>query len=118
MTTNTYPTETEVWNNVAEYCAKAKGAYWDGCHKIYLAMDNGEKAWFDEHEYPFSDLNPKVETIKDWFFRSCMLRFVQAVSTASTDPNDGFEDLISQFEYLTDEEVDKIEYMITKKNEG
>jgi hypothetical protein len=47
-------------------------------------------------------------TIKAWFEHSCGLRFVQAVETNESDPNEGFTDLIGQFEdeEIEDEEIE------------
>jgi hypothetical protein len=36
--------------------------------------------------------------VQEWYEDSCSLRFIQAVSTNDTDPNLGFESLISQFD--------------------
>ena len=59
-------------------------AAWDGCHKIYLAMDEGQAAWFRaeyEHiaEGPADDI---LATVVGWWDESCALRFVSACTTA------------------------------------
>ena len=41
MTTKTM---TKMWVEVAKATRGAKAIAWDGCHKIYLAMDDG--AWY------------------------------------------------------------------------
>lgn len=42
---------------------------WDGCHKIYLAMDDVEAAWFKEH-YTYTvegDVETKSAAIHEWW---------------------------------------------------
>jgi hypothetical protein len=36
--------------------------------------------------------------VKDWYEKSCPLRFVQAVMTVDGDANEGFSSLIGQFD--------------------
>ena len=83
---------------------EAKAIAWDGCHKIYLLMDDEQVAKMREYEYDplitkdeMSDFE-MFETVKDWYRDSCGLRFVEAVSTVEGDPNEGFETLIGQGE--------------------
>jgi hypothetical protein len=45
-----------------------------------------------------------LETVKRWFDNSCGLRFIYAVSTNEEDPNAGFESLIGQGDYDTEDE--------------
>jgi hypothetical protein len=79
---------------------------WDGCHKIYLAMDETEAQWFrDEYEHTFQGTAEEMtKTVRDWYENSCSLRFIQAVSHNPENPNDGFVSLISQFEDSDDYE--------------
>jgi hypothetical protein len=90
-----------VWDEVADYVDNALGMYFDGCHKIYLAMDEAEKAQFAEYGYDYH--TPDLDKLKGWFEESCGLRFVNAVHHNEKDPNAGFEDLIPQC-YFEDEE--------------
>jgi hypothetical protein len=72
---------------------------WDGCHKIYVAMDDTEADWFlDNYEYVHSG-SPSVMSIvvRDWYERSCGLRFISSVRHDDVDPNGGFTDLVPQF---------------------
>ena len=39
-----------------------------------------------------------LELLRDWYDESCGLRFISAVKTVDGDPNDGFTDLIPQFD--------------------
>jgi hypothetical protein len=63
-----HPVESPGWAAVAEAIPQAKSMHWDGCHKIYLAMDDAQTA-----------------------------EFVMAVWTVEGNPNDGFKSLIPQF---------------------
>lgn len=97
---------------VFERIADAKAIAWDTCHKIYVLMDDQEVAKMREYGYgdendPDSlitkdEMNSKemFEVVKKWFEQSCSLRFINAVSSVpeGTDPNEGFETLIGQFE--------------------
>lgn len=81
-----------------QYAGDAILAAWDGCHKIYLAMDEEQAEEFREGydivvESADGDL---VETVAEWFESSCCLRFVNAVWTNHADPNAGFVDIIAQ----------------------
>ena len=82
----------------------AKGIGWDGCHKIYILMDDDQMTKMQDYGYDplFSSdqitTNKMFEIIERWWDQSCGLRFVSAVSTNKVNPNLGFEDLISQGE--------------------
>ena len=82
----------------------AKGIGWDGCHKIYILMDDRQMIKMQDYGYDpliSSDqmtTNKMFETIERWWDQSCGLRFISAVSTNKVNPNLGFEDLISQGE--------------------
>lgn len=91
----------DAWNTVSDAVDNAKGMYWDGCHKIYIAMDD-EQATVQE-EYGYDYYEPDFELLKDWFDQSCFLKFVQAVSYNKEDPNAGYVSLIPQFAFEEDE---------------
>lgn len=82
----------------------AKGIGWDGCHKIYILMDDDQMIKMEGYGYDpliSSDqitTDEMFETIEIWWDQSCGLRFVSAVSTNEVNPNLGFENLISQGE--------------------
>jgi hypothetical protein len=97
------------WTNVYDKMEDAKAIAFDTCHKIYVLMDDAQVAKMREYEYdPLytkdeMSAGEMYETIKHWYAESCMLRFVEAVSTVEGDPNDGFETLIAQGESEYDE---------------
>jgi hypothetical protein len=82
----------------------AKAIAWDTCHKIYVLMDDEQVALMRTYEYDplitSDEMTPTqmLETIKKWFDESCGLRFVSSVATNPKDPNEGFVNLIGQFE--------------------
>lgn len=82
----------------------AKAIAWDGCHKIYLLMDDEQVELMREYEYdPLitsdeMDWHDMFQLVQDWYHDSCGLRFIDAVSTNKEDPNDGFVTLIAQGE--------------------
>jgi len=89
------------WNAVPQYAENCVLIAFDGCHKIYLAMDQNEAHLLrDEYGYEFivdnNGENDIVGTLADWFEISCGLRFISAVWSNETDANAGFVDLISQ----------------------
>lgn len=89
----------ELFDAVESATEDAFLAAWDGCHKIYLAMDEIEAAWFNEnYEYIFAGTPDEMfKTVTKWFDDSCGLRFVSAVHHDEEDPNRGFKELIPQF---------------------
>lgn len=74
------------WKRVEDALPNAKAIAWDTCHKTSLA------------------------TLQEWFADSCALRFITAVHSVpeGEDPNEGFTDLIAQFE-MDEDEVDFLE---------
>lgn len=92
--------------------AEAKAIAFDTCHKIYVLMDDAQVEKM--REYGYGDENDPdslitkdqmnsqqmLNTVKKWYENSCSLRFVQAVETVEEgkDPNEGFTELISQFD--------------------
>ena len=96
------------WGRVKKALEGAAGAAWDECHKIYVLKDDEQLRVMREYDYPqiveratessAGDADAALlETIEDWFSRSCQLKFVQAVATVvDGDPNDEFETLIEQ----------------------
>lgn len=85
---------------VAAALDEARLVAWDGCHKLYVAMDNSSADWF--RDWPNNGYAHIVQStptvmlaaIKQWWAESCELRFVQAVRWNA----DEFETLIEQFE--------------------
>ena len=89
------------WNAVSEYAENCVLIAFDGCHKIYLAMDETEAKFFrdpDNYEFSFENNteNDLLDILGDWYTNSCDLKFIQAVWSNEVDPNAGFVSLISQ----------------------
>lgn len=102
----------EGWSATAEYTENALLIAFDGCHKIYLAMDEAQAKWFKEN-YNGRDCDDrtfegtteeKLAMLKKWYDDSCALKFIQAVWVNKTNPNAGFVNLISQGAEWEDEE--------------
>ena len=89
----------------------AKGIGWDGCHKIYILMDDDQMIKMQNYGYDplisSDQITPDqmFNFIQRWWDQSCGLRFISAVSTNEVNPNLGFEDLISQFEDQNEEAI-------------
>ena len=96
------------WQRVRAAVTTAKGIAFDGCHKIYVLMDDAQVAQMTDYGYrhvqPVIEPGREFETLKDWFEGSCGLRFISAVQTVDGDPNDGFMDLIAQGEFDDEED--------------
>jgi hypothetical protein len=92
------------FDTVLEKLQDARGIAWDGCHKIYILMDNEQVRLMHEYEYEhiftsqFTSDEEMYRILMDWYEESCGLRFIQAVSTNHDNPNAGFETLIEQGE--------------------
>ena len=86
---------------VEDYVQDAEAITWDGCHKIYVLMDDEQVAKMIEYGYEpiiaLADITPVEASglIRDWYEESCWLKFVQAVRTDSNGSPD-FTDLIEQ----------------------
>lgn len=100
---------------IEEYLSRASGIAWDGCHKIYVLMDDEQMA--DMQRYGYDPLiwadttTPEVMliTIEEWYEESCGLRFISAVETNHDNPNAGYRDLISQGEGWNEDEDEEEE---------
>lgn len=87
----------------------AKGVAFDGCHKIYVLMDNAEVFRTRSYGYgtdegsflltkPEASAGEMFDAVKGWFEESCGLRFIDAVSTDPRTGDSAFQSLIGQFE--------------------
>jgi hypothetical protein len=100
----------EGWDAVREYLRDAVAIAYDGCHKIYLAMDEAEANWFLAHYLDpmrsarVVDADEAYETLAEWWDESCPLRFASAVWRDEENPNAGFVRLIDQGARRADEE--------------
>jgi hypothetical protein len=94
------------WDLVEEYTENAQGIAFENCHKIYVLMDTEQVALMREYEYDFvhtaeeMSSSEMLATLKEWFEKSCPLRFVEATETKNEDTE--FTTLIEQG--ATDEE--------------
>jgi len=94
----------ELFEPVADALENALLIAWDGCHKMYLAMDDEQANWFRENYNGTSCTDrtftgtPKemLNTLLTWWDESCGLKFINAVTTNHENPNAGYESLISQ----------------------
>lgn len=106
------------WYEVQEAVTDAKGIAFDGCHKIYVLLDNEQVhlmagyGYGEDGSFLFTKqhLNEAemLNTLKGWYEKSCALKFVEAVVTVQEgqDPNEGFSDLIEQGFEEEDEDED------------
>ncbi len=75
------------WDLVEEHTEDASGIAFDGCHKIYALMDTEQVSQMREYEYDHiitsDEQTPSemLDTLKEWFEKSCSLRFIEAVAT-------------------------------------
>jgi hypothetical protein len=107
----------EGWEAVAEAVKTAKAIAYEGCHKIYLAMDDEQVKEFrrtgygEDETYLFTsqhfDPDEMLALIKGWYEKSCGLRMIDAVYTDTTNPNAGFVQLIPQFWDEIEEDTDE-----------
>jgi hypothetical protein len=65
-------------------------------------LDDEQVAQMREYEYELiftsEEKTPEqmLDTLKEWFEKSCSLKFIEAVETNHADPNAGFTTLIGQ----------------------
>lgn len=89
----------------------------DGCHKIYVAMDEEQADWFRTNyngtsctDRTFTGTPEEMfATLKVWWDESCSLKFIQSAITDWDDPNAGFVNLIGQGDWCMDEDEDEDE---------
>ena len=98
--------------NINGYTAQAKGIAFDGCHKIYILLDDEQMRLMKEYGYDpliSSDEMNHIEMgekVIHWYNESCSLRFISAVETNDEDPNAGFITVIGQFDDEDEDEYD------------
>jgi hypothetical protein len=111
-------TMEDYWGDVKEAVEYAKCISFDGCHKIYLAMDDTQAKWFKEN-YNGAECDDRTfegtpeqmfELLVNWYENSCSLKFIQSVETNEDDPNEGFTNLIPQGARDEDEYEDEDDY--------
>lgn len=91
-------TLSELFEDVKDATEKAHLVAFDGCHKIYLAMDEIEAKWFEESDYTIKKGSPSemYRTALAWYDESCGLRFINAVEHNEENPNAGYTALVPQ----------------------
>jgi hypothetical protein len=88
----------------------------DGCHKMYVALDDEQADWFREN-YAYNANVRSVRTftgtpeemlatLKVWWDESCGLKFINSVTTDYDDPNAGYTTLIGQGDWCEDDDED------------
>lgn len=105
MLTYKIPNEIEVQATVRY----AKGIAFDGCHKIYVLMDEGQVEAMRRYGYGEGDDGSYLITegefstvIQEWWDASCALRFIEATSTNANGEVE-FNTLVAQGEGDEDE---------------
>lgn len=97
---NRTSTETsDYWSAVEKALELAHLVAYDGCHKIYLAMDDIEAKFFrDDTRYVTFEGTPSesYDRLVEWYDGSCPLRFVNSVVYDEEDPNAGYKRLVPQ----------------------
>jgi hypothetical protein len=111
------------WSEVEAVLPQAKSIAFDGCHKIYVLLDDEQVALMDTYGYgsdegsfhlrraEFASDGQILVKLSEWFTESCGLKFINAVRTVDGDPNLGFETLIGQFEFDDDDDEENGEYV-------
>lgn len=92
--------EGEQETGLDELVAQAYSLSWDGCHKLYLNMDEAQHEKMMEYGYDLTiinrDHNVTMDKLGEWYSDSCGLRFIDAVFT-NDDNTDKFVTVIGQF---------------------
>ena len=106
----------KLWEDVRETLdSGAVSIIWDGCHKIYIVMDEEQhNLMVDDYGYEIhhrlDEINEDIayEFLKHWFYESCGLRFISEVHMDFDDSNKGYRNIISQFaiSYEEDDDID------------
>ena len=95
-----------VWDKyrdeIRDAVESAKAITWDKCHKIYVLMDDEQVAEMRDYGYdPIvgrdeADDDGMMWLLRQWYEKSCGLRFIESIATNHEDPNGGFTSLIPQ----------------------
>lgn len=78
---------------------------WEGCHKIYIMLDQESHEQMISYKYDpilVKDKNEAVSKLWEWFDNSCGLRFIQSISFPMN--NENYINVIGQGEYDDDED--------------
>jgi len=92
--------------SLTELIEQSNTVAFDGCHKIYLNMDEGQTRKMIEYGYENligGTAWDKQDAVWRWYEDSCSLRFIDAVFTNDDDEADKFVTVVSQFQGEDDE---------------
>lgn len=110
--------QNELWANVSKHLETATAICWDGCHKIYVLMDDQQLAKQRKNGYDpiitraVAEPSDMLNYLKNWYEVSCFLKFINAVTTVEEDPNRGYTNLIEQGEEAFDPDLEDEEASI------
>lgn len=92
----------EHWLAVEDALETARLIAFDGCHKMYIAMDDEEandfRKSYNEHGAMTFEGTPveMMAQLQTWWENSCGLKFIYSVTTNTENPNAGYDALIPQ----------------------
>lgn len=85
----------DVWDDVETALETADSIAFDSCHKIYVLMDLKQTEQMIGYDYafvePVTDADRALRLLKEWFDKSCPLKFIEQVSSK----DDGTEDWLT-----------------------
>lgn len=73
--------QRQSWKHVKDVIPKTKAIAFDGCHKIYLLLDQTAVDYLDSSQYDI--LEPTYNNVRLAYNQSCGLRFVQSIEDAA-----------------------------------
>lgn len=88
------PTVGGVWDRTRIAVQRAKAMHFDGCHKIFISMDDEQVR--RAMNIGYESYAPDYLQLREWFAQSCPMRFVSAVSTSMHDANAFYTVLVPQ----------------------
>ena len=97
----THERDSAAWARIEELSETAVCAVWDGCHKIYLAMDPQSEGHLNA--YPYATYTGIYGWIEKWWCNSCSLRFVSTIRNGGMT-NDDYDDVLPQLFTIEGEE--------------
>ena len=104
---------------IDEFTDEAKGIAFDTCHKIYVLMDQEQVDLMRSYGYGEDDPNSiatsdqldpaeMATVVMAWYEKSCSLKFISAVSSDTRFGDDGWLNIVSQFENMDDEDDEDV----------
>lgn len=91
---------------VSPVLPEVQAIIWDGCHKIYLALDEEQAEQFQREGWTkfiritnqIQEASFVVDTLTQWVQESCGLEFIESVRTVP-GKRDEYRHIIGQFEW-------------------